>query len=684
MTAARAHVAAVLAYVALAVFVTWPLPLHLTTSLTGAPTGDTGVYVWNLWVFGHEISQGRLPFYTSTILTASTPTIGPVNLSLHNYTTFANVLALPLVPSVGVVAAFNLIYIFNVAFTGYAGYIYMRYIVGRHAESWLAGALFTASPILIARGTAHFSLVAAAPIPLFIVMLSRTLRFHRTRDAALTGLIVAWAAFCDAYYAVYCLLLAAYMIGAYTLQIRRPDGAYVRRPKLVRFIDVLLVIVAGFIVGMGIRGGGPITMFGLRIKMYTLYTPMLIVSLLALLRVLLALRPQLSVRLALPSYSRMLRTAATGIVATIVPLSPVLYAFGERYVVDQQPPIYWRSSPAGVDLLSFFLPNPNHPLWGGMVRDTIVSMSQRPDGFPEYVASIPFVAIGLCAFAWWRGWRTVPGPFVFAGTFALLALGPFIYVAGFNTHIPTPWALIRYIPIVGMAQTPARLAVVAMLGFSLLFALALVYLTERYPERRRSILIATGVLMLLELTPVPRPLFSAEIPPIYQTIANDPDMTTRVLELPFGVRDGTSSLGNFNAISQFYQTAHGKRLIGGYVSRVSARRKQSYQRVPMLNALMTLSEGQALSPVEELRADATIERFLTRTHLRYVVVDREHTSPELFNFASRAFGLTRIGGDDTRELYVARPPGTIPEPFSEPPSFLDSIAQRPQLQQVKR
>ncbi len=140
-------------------------------------------------------------------------TLGPVNLSLHNYTTFANVLALPLTPFFGIVAAFNVIYIFNVALTGFAMYLLAREVVGRHSESWLAGALFTASPMLIARGTAHFSLVAAAPLPLFVLFLSRAIRFQRPRDAMFAGLIVAWAAFCDAYYAVYCLLLAVFMLG---------------------------------------------------------------------------------------------------------------------------------------------------------------------------------------------------------------------------------------------------------------------------------------------------------------------------------------------------------------------------------------------------------------------------------------------------------------------------------------
>jgi hypothetical protein len=688
LAAVRTAVLAWLAYVALAMCLTWPLPMHLGTHLPGSPTGDTGVYVWNLWVFGHEISQGRLPFYTSSILNA-TPQLGPVNLSLHNYTTFANLLALPLTPWVGIVAAFNLIFIFNVALTGFAMYLLAREVIGRHYESWLAGALFTASPMLIARGTAHFSLVAAAPLPLFCLFLSRAIRFQRPRDAMFAGLIVAWAAFCDAYYAVYCLLLAVFMLAAHTLQVRRPTGEpQPRRIKLVRFVDVLLVIVAGFIAGMTIRGGGPMvalgSMIGVRLSMRTLYTPMLIVSCLVVLRVVLALRPRIHFNGPLMPSGPVLKAAAVGVLAMLLPLSPVLYAFGERLASDNSvgTPIYWRSSPPGVDLLAFVLPNPNHPLWGAPIQDLIVKLSERPDGYPEFTASIPYVAIGLFVLAWRRfGWRPVPLPVIFPITFALLALGPFIQVAGINTHIPTPWAFLRYVPIVGLARSPSRFSVLVMMGLSTLFALALIHITNKYaetrPERRRLILAAVTALLVFELSPAPRTLYSAEVPAIYRTIAADPSPSVRVLGLPLGVRDGASSIGDFSAQSQYFQTAHGKGILGGYISRVSDRRKHRLQRIPMYDALMTLSEGKPLTLGQEQRADATIDRFITRTRVKYVVVDLARTPPALLDFACRALGLIKIEESGGRALYLARPPHTLPEPFGDRPAFLDSLPPPP-------
>ena len=87
--------------------------------MLGLPNGDAGVYVWNLWVFRHEIvANHRLPFLTSEILALSPP----VPLALHNYTTFANILAFPLIPLFGVLKTFNVLVLLSGVMSGYAMY----------------------------------------------------------------------------------------------------------------------------------------------------------------------------------------------------------------------------------------------------------------------------------------------------------------------------------------------------------------------------------------------------------------------------------------------------------------------------------------------------------------------------------------------------------------------------------
>ena len=88
----RRHLAALVGYACVALLCAWPLPLHLFDALPGPRSGDTGVYVWNLWLFRHEIvAHHHYPFFTLEILSFAPR----VPLALHNYTTFANVLAFP-------------------------------------------------------------------------------------------------------------------------------------------------------------------------------------------------------------------------------------------------------------------------------------------------------------------------------------------------------------------------------------------------------------------------------------------------------------------------------------------------------------------------------------------------------------------------------------------------------------
>jgi hypothetical protein len=235
--------------------------------------------------------------------------------------------------------------------------------------------------------------------------------------------------------------------------------------------------------------------------------------------------------------------------------------------------------------------------------------------------------------------------------FALLATGPFLRIAGIDTYVPTPWALLRYAPLIGEARMPSRFGVLVILAVAILFAGALSALVQRYPQHRRRLLAAAAVLLAFELWPAPRRLYSAEIPPIYERIARD-SRPVRVLELPFGIRDGLSSLGNFSASSQFYQTLHGKPLIGGYLSRVSNPRKEFYQGLPFTEALLRKSEGQHLTDAEREAARASAPEFLRVAQLGYVIIDTGRSSPELRQFAVETMQLTLVDTSGWLELYV--------------------------------
>ena len=642
---------ALCAYALVSVAQSWPLPLHMSTHLTGEPSGDAGVYVWNLWIFSHELFKtGGVPFSTTEIL----PLGGPADLSLHNYTVFADLIAVPLLKAFDLITTFNVIYLVNVTLAGFGMFLLARRLTERVPEAFLAGLMFAWAPFLVTRGSGHYSLAAAAPLPFFMLALYRAWDTRRVRDAVLAGVVVAWASFCDPYYAVYCVILGAAFVITRTVDVtlmRRSDHA-LRAAK--NLLNVSLVVVVGLIVGVNLIGGGVVKMGPLRISMHTLYTPMLVLTLLALARVAISTNLRITA-LPRPSRAFMVRAVMAGGVVAVMLMSPTLLAVSKRAIGGQLPsnPLYWRSSPPGVDLLSFLAPNPNHPLAPTALTATVAAGA---GGYIEQVASLSWVG-ALVMFAAWRFVRFKPGRFWpwLTGAFALMSIGPFLHVAGIKTYIPGPWALLRYVPFIGAARMPGRMAIVVTMGFCVLFALALVAITRRYPERRRLILATVGVLLAFELLPAPRTLFAVEVPRVYQTVAADP-RPIRVLTLPAGIRDGVAPIGNFDASAQFYQAFHGKGLVGGYLSRVSARRKAMYRRLPVLSALFDASEGRTLRPGQFDRALENADEFVTATNLGYVVMNDRRVTPELRNLATTVLGLTKVAEADGYTLYVPRRP----------------------------
>jgi hypothetical protein len=217
--------------------------------------------------------------------------------------------------------------------------------------------------------------------------------------------------------------------------------------------------------------------------------------------------------------------------------------------------------------------------------------------------------------------------------------------------VPGPWAILRYVPVVNAVRTPTRFAIVAALGVAMLMAGALAALGDRWPHRRRAVGWTVLALLVIELVPAPRPLYSAEYSTLSAIIAADP-RPARVLNLPFGVRDGRSSAGDFSARYQFEQTRHEKPLIGGYLSRVSDRRLAGMiERYPLLDPLVRMSEGRTLSDQEAAQFVSGGRDFATAADVGYVVIDASRVTPQLQTLAVEAFALEPLASEGSQTLY---------------------------------
>ena len=642
------HIGVVTIYLSLAILFAWPLPLHMGEAFLGPPASDLGVYVWNLWVFRHEIvAHHAFPFFTGEILSI---TPGRVPLTLQNYTTFSNVIAFGLLPGAGIVATFNLLTIVNAVMAAYAMFLYALRRTGDAAAACLGGLLFGFSPFMTARSGEHFSLIQVAPLPVFGLLMLRLSQQPNRWLSAAAGLTVAWAFLCDPYYAVYCLLILAFLIGYSVVTVDfRPEP--LRRQWWTTLLDIAILCVLGLVVGVLLRGGGRFQFFGIRVSMLRLYTPTLVLTALVGLRIWLLLKPHLHV--IWPAWRTPALQAIPAAIALTVVLGPVLFPmFAASSGFPGPGGVYWRSSSPGVDLASYLMPNPFNA-WLGSWSEAW--LRGRPNGFVENVVSIPWVAILTMVAATVAVRRWAPGRWVvFTTVFMLLSLGPFIVIGGVMTHVPGPWALARYLPIVGAARMPTRLAILVLLGTSMLLAMAVQALRSRV-RWPRAVTVAIGLLLVVELAPGQRPLYSAAIPTVYQTIATDP-RPVRVLNLPFGLRDGLSSAGNASAEYQYHQTAHEKPLVGGYVSRLPRGEVARFRRSPVMSALMDMSEGRSLTPERRAEVLELVENRAGRLRVGWVVVDARSVSAELEQFAIDAFELTYVERDGPWKLYRSEPP----------------------------
>jgi hypothetical protein len=220
---------------------------------------------------------------------------------------------------------------------------------------------------------------------------------------------------------------------------------------------------------------------------------------------------------------------------------------------------------------------------------------------------------------------------------------------------------LRYLPIIGAARMPTRMTILVMLGLSMLFAMAVAHLRRRV-ARPRLVVACIAVLLVFELLPAPRPVFSAAVPELHRIIRDDPE-PVRVLNLPFGLKDGLSERGSYSARSQYFQTVHEKRLIGGYLSRLPDDAIPRYRRHPVVRVLLRLSEGRALDPGMEEEALAAAPEFVHRMQLGYVVLDTGLCSPELVAFVKKAFPMSRLTVEGPWELYRTplASPGAVPQ-----------------------
>ena len=544
------HLGALVAHLGLSVIFTWPLVLNFLPGagslVPGVMLEDRDQNLWNLWWVRHALLEGHNPFVTDLIWY---PT--PVSLYYHTLNVFNGLLAVPLLSVFSLTTTYNLIVLFSFVMGGYGAYLLVHYLCGNRWAALVGSVVFTYSAFHIATMRSLLQLISLEWVPFFVLFLLQAVfqpgwtsrqDFLRwcIRRALPAGFLLFLVSLVDWYYTMYALMFAGLM-GVY-FAVRY---VWERRGS-----------------GLGVaRGVG---------------------------------EPLLRIAVCLGIY--------------LVLVSPILApTIGELRQTNYMQPARDASLSNSADLMAFFQPVRGQQLWGQF----FTNRREWPYGNNRYEVYFTYTALFLAGVALFatkalrprarvteeadgtnaespsedspgplrspRPRLSLPGKWFWAACallFFSLALGPVLQVNGQQVHwlfspnfqLVMPYQVVERLPVLSISRSPDRfdmpltlcLAVLAGYGTNVL-------LNSWWPRWRvgkRGAVLCAGflALVLVELTPFPYPQRPADIPRWYQQVGSEPGDFS-ILDLP--PQDDYWH----GAYRMYFQTAHGKPIFGGYISR---------------------------------------------------------------------------------------------------------------------
>lgn len=583
------HLLALSCYVIAALVVTFPMPLHISEQIIANAPGRVDAYlgIWNIWWTARAITTGQNPFVTPLLFYPQGLDLFWQTLSLPQ-----GLLALPITLGWGPLPAYNVLILLSFVLSGYFTFLFVLHVCQLHNSlpgilaAIIGGAVYAYSPF----------------------------HLQKVLDAQLEVASIQW-------------------VPLWALATVR----FLEQPSWKRGI---LCGVALLWVGLGTWYYGLFSLIttGLMVALWIVAWPQWATQL---------QQPQ---RLELARFAPMIKVKLLwwGLVpiafwlAVMMPRLISMLQTGDKLLGDAR-----GEKQAYADWIGFFLPNPNHPWW----RDAIGSFYSQlhPDAI---LWNVSLGLVGTVAgmygvrIAWKTHWR-----WLVIGCFAAaMSLGGQMFVMGWDTGLPGPYAIIRDLPGVRTGHRPNHFVIITLLVVALFAAMAIRAILTRAQRLApmAAIVIIIG-LILIDGWAGPMPLFQRPVSPAYLAM---PEPDGALLPIPL-------HLNVANSEHLWYQTHHRWPIVGGFIGREPPYPFALY--TPGIRELRfgKIESRDILSPSwPELAREA-----LAAYKLRYIILHHQSLSEtsQAVEATVADLGLTASYSDDLITIYP------VPSPASARP-----------------
>lgn len=260
-------------------------------------------------------------------------------------------------------------------------------------------------------------------------------------------------------------------------------------------------------------------------------------------------------------------------------VAPLMMSFVQGFAHAESVSTHWQhqASKFSVDLVDIFLPNAYHVWWGKSVYAYQSALHPKSANWvitPGYTLLI-LAMLGL----WWR-WKEARIWGLLACAFIIYSFGPELRIAGIETGIPMPFALLSQLPGFSLGHRLPTATNVALIPLAVASAYGAKALFAKVTSHSHHLMLYGVLIALLVFENVPqsKQLFYDDMPPFYHTLAHNQGAILHVPMQGAGVDGMSTSLRG--------QMIHEQPIVGGYIARPPA---YPFKETPLLYQLGKLT-----------------------------------------------------------------------------------------------